>query len=64
VTGAATPLPAEPNLMVFQVQLPGTAMLGGDDVAVLDQLFASPEWWADWPGPGALPRQRQTTDRR
>ena len=55
VTGPATPLPAEPNLMVFQAQLPGTAMLGGDDVAVLDRLFTSPDWWGEPTGLSADP---------
>jgi len=55
VAGPATPLPADPNLMVFQAQLPGTAMLGGDDVAVLDRLFASPDWWGEPTGLSADP---------
>jgi len=55
VAGPATPLPADPNLMVFQAQLPGTAMLGWDDVAVLDRLFASPDWWGEPTGLSADP---------
>src|SRR5262249_40492839 len=47
VTSPATPLPADPNLMVFQAQLPGTAKLAWDDVAVLDWLFASQDWWSE-----------------
>jgi hypothetical protein len=47
MTGPATPLPADPNLIALQAQLPSTAMLNGDDAAVLDHLFASQDWWSE-----------------